>query len=71
MAAYTTDVDQPKTILKLLQKITFKNNIANKSIYNKVKFILKRLMYTTNNEKNSFNNIKNYCLLNRNGEKML
>ena len=38
MAAYTADVDLPKTILKLLQKITYKNNIANKSIYNKVKF---------------------------------
>ena len=42
MATYATDVDLPKTILKLLQKITYKNNIANKAIYNKVKFHTKK-----------------------------
>ena len=29
MAAYTADVNLPEAILKLLQKITYKNNIAN------------------------------------------
>ena len=43
MAAYTADVDLPKTILKLLQKITYKNNIANKSFYSKVKFQTKKI----------------------------
>ena len=42
MAAYTADVDLPRTILKLLQKITYKNNIANKYIFNKVKFHTKK-----------------------------
>ena len=50
MAAYTADVDLPKTILKLLQKITYKNDTANKSIYNKVKPNTKKTYIHYNNK---------------------